>query len=93
MTDNNAYDVPHISAQLAEHLKAELSADSQIAQGLLSDPAVTRSESYLLGFLAGLGYGRQVINVMVANQDAYADESNTLTRTDVDVTDSWLTQI
>lgn len=78
--DNNAYDVPHISAQLADHLKDELSADRQIVQGLLSDPEVKRSESYLLGFLAGLGYGRQVIDVMIANQEAYAEESDTLTR-------------
>lgn len=93
MNENNAYDVPHISAQLAEYLKAELSADSQIAQGLLSDPAVTRSESYLLGFLAGLGYGRQVLDVMVANQAAYAEESDTMTREATDVTDSWINRI
>lgn len=93
MNENNAYDVPHISSQLAEYLKSELSADSQIAQGLLSDPAVTRSESYLLGFLAGLGYGRQVLDVMIANQAAYAEESDTMTREATDVTDSWINRI
>lgn len=78
--DNNAYDVPHIGAQLAEYLKGELSADRQIAQGLLSDPEVKRTEGYLLGFLAGLGYGRQVIDVMLDNQQALAEESDTMTR-------------
>lgn len=87
--DNNAYDVPHISAQLAEYLKDQLSADKQIAQGLLSDPEVKRSEGYLLGFLAGLGYGRQILDVTIANQEAFAEESDTLTRT-VDYTESWL---
>lgn len=78
--DNNAYDVPHISKQLAEYLKGELSADRQIAQGFLRDEGVTRSEGFLLGFLAGLGYGRQVIDVMIDNQEAMAEESDTLFR-------------
>ncbi|MGL5643169.1 MAG: phage protein [Metamycoplasmataceae bacterium] len=78
--DNNAYDVPHISAQLAEYLKAEFSADAQIAQGFLRDDGVKRSEGYLLGFLAGLGYGRQVIDVMVDNQQAFAEESDSMFR-------------
>lgn len=66
--------VPHISYELAEHLKQAFSADMQIAQGLLSDPKVTRSESYLLGFLAGLGYSQHYIDVMIANQQAIADD-------------------
>lgn len=78
--DNNAYDVPHISAQLAEYLKAELSADAQIAQGFLSDDGVKRSEGFMLGFLAGLGYGRQVIDVMIDNQQAFAEEADTAFR-------------
>lgn len=89
--DNNAYDVPHISKQLADYLKEQLSADAQIAQGLLSDPAVTRSEGYLLGFLAGLGYGRQVLDVTIANQESFAEEADTMVRT-ADNTDSWLSQ-
>lgn len=77
--------VPHISKELAEHLKNEFSADRQIASGILSDTNVVRSESYLLGFLAGLGYSRQVIDAMVANQEAKFEED-----TLVDVTDSFL---
>lgn len=77
--------VPHISKLLAEHLKAEFSADKQIAGGLLSDPEVVRSEGYLLGFLAGLGYSRQVIDAMIMNQEAKFEED-----TLVDVTDNFL---
>jgi len=74
--DENAYNVPHISLQLAEFLKEEFSADRQIAGGLLSDSNVIRSESYLLGFLAGLGLARQSIDVMLINQAAKAEEIN-----------------
>lgn len=88
-SDDNAYDVPHMSAQLAEYLKGQFSPDAQIAQGLLSDPQVTRSESYLLGFLGGLGYAQQVVSVTIENQQAFAEESDTLTRT-ADINDSWL---
>lgn len=87
--DDNAYDVPHMSAQLAEYLKEQFSTDSQIAQGLLSDPQVVRSESYLLGFLAGLGFARQVVTVTIDNQQAFAEEADTMTR-DVDINSSWL---
>jgi hypothetical protein len=90
--DNNAYDVPHLGKHTAEYIKSQLSADTQIANGLLSDPNVTRSESYLLGFLAGMGYSRQVIDVMIANQDSAAEESDTIMRdiNDFDVTDEYL---
>lgn len=90
--DNNAYDVPHLSKQAAEYIKSQLSADTQIAQGLLSDPAVTRSESYLLGFLAGLGFGRQVMDVMINNQESAAEESDTIMRdiNEYDMTQSYL---
>ncbi|UTQ78166.1 protein of unknown function (DUF2717) [Aeromonas phage JELG-KS1] len=74
------YDVPHISKQLADYLKEELSADRQITLGFLRDDGIKRSEGYLLGFLAGLGYGRQVIDVMIANQEAAAEESDTVFR-------------
>lgn len=77
--------VPHISKELAEHLKNEFSTDRQIASGLLSDPNVVRSEGYLLGFLGGLGYARQVIEAMIANQEAKFEED-----TFVDVTQSFL---
>ena len=87
ITDNGGdYDVPHISTQLADHLKDEFSADRQIALGLLSDPEVQRSESYLLGFLAGLGYARQVIDVMIANQQGVSDEMTGIR----EMTESWL---
>ena len=79
--------IPHISQQLAEHLKGEFSADKQISEGLLSDPAVVRSEGYLLGFLAGLGYSRQVIDSMIMNQEAKFEED-----TLVDVTDNYLSR-
>lgn len=68
------YDVPHISTQLADHLKGEFSADRQIALGLLSDTSVVRTEGYLLGFLAGLGYARQVVDVMIDNQEGVSAE-------------------
>lgn len=90
MTDNDTLNVPHISAQLAEYLKDQFSADAQIAQGLLSDPAVTRSEGYLLGFLAGLGYAQQIVQVTLDNQAAFAEESDTMTRTNEAVMGSWL---
>lgn len=90
--DNDTLDVPHISAQLAEYLKGQFSADVQISQGLLSDPSVSRSEGYLLGFLAGLGYARQIVKVTVDNQEAFAEESDTITRAVEDVTGSWLDQ-
>lgn len=91
MTDHDTLNVPHIGAQLAEYLKGQFSADAQIAQGLLSDTDVTRSEGYLLGFLAGLAYAQQIVRVMVDNQEAFAEESDTLTRNSpVDVTGSWL---
>lgn len=87
ITDNGGdYDVPHISTQLADHLKGEFSADRQIALGLLSDPEVKRSEGYLLGFLAGLGYSRQVIDVMIANQQGVSDEMSGLR----EMSESWL---
>lgn len=79
---DDVYDVPHISAQLAEYLKNELSADRQIAMGFLRDDSTVRTEGYLLGFLAGLGYGRQVVDVMIQNQQAFAEEANTLLRDD-----------
>lgn len=60
---------PIISKRLAIYLKDQYSADNQIAQGLLSDTNVIRSEGFLLGFLAGLGYARQVIDIMLDNQD------------------------
>ncbi len=95
MNDNNAYDVPHISQQCAEYLKSLFSADTQIAQGLLSDPNVVRSESYLLGFLAGLGYAQQQLTVMIDNQNSSAEESDTILREDVAGTDweSYLTKL
>jgi len=74
--DENVYNVPHISQQLADFLKEEFSADRQIAGGLLSDPHVVRSESYLLGFLAGLALARQSIDVLLVNQAAKAEEIN-----------------
>lgn len=60
---------PIISKRLAEYLKNRYSADTQISQGLLSDPNVIRSEGFLLGFLAGLGFARQQIDIMIDNQD------------------------
>lgn len=92
MIDDNAYTIPHISKQCAEYLKDELSTDRQIAGGLLSDSSVVRSEAYLLGFLAGLGYSRQVLDTMVENQDSMAEESDTMLRdlTTTDITESWL---
>lgn len=60
---------PVISKRLAEYLKNRYSADTQISQGLLSDPNVVRSEGFLLGFLAGLGFARQQIDIMIDNQD------------------------
>lgn len=92
MIDTNAYDVPHVSKQAAEYIKEQLSGDRQVAGGLLSDPAVVRSESYLLGFLAGLGYGRQVLDIMIQNQEAAAEESDTMLRnlTEIDATQSYL---
>ncbi|MGL5583273.1 MAG: hypothetical protein ACRDCE_20295 [Cetobacterium sp.] len=77
--EDDVYNVPHISQQLADHLKDEFSADRQIADGLLSDPKVVRSEAFMLGYLAGLGFARQVIDVMIANQQAIAEESNLMT--------------
>ncbi|UNI71908.1 hypothetical protein [Aeromonas phage vB_ AhaP_PT2] len=62
--------VPTISKELTEYLAAEFSADAHIARGLLKDPNVVRSESYLLGFLAGLQYAQQTVRVLLANQDA-----------------------
>ncbi|UAT28088.1 hypothetical protein [Aeromonas phage PZL-Ah8] len=62
--------VPTISKELTEYLAAEFSADVHIARGLLKDPNVIRSESYLLGFLAGLQYAQQTVRVLLANQDA-----------------------
>ncbi|MGL5566928.1 MAG: hypothetical protein ACRDC4_14480 [Plesiomonas sp.] len=86
ITDNGGdYNVPFIHPVLADHLKAELSADRQIAMGFLRDDAVVRSEGYLLGFLAGLGYGRQVIDVMLANQEGQSVEGGLQ-----DMTDSFL---
>lgn len=79
LIEDNAINVPHISAELAAHLKNEFSADKQIQEGLLSDPNVVRSESYLLGYLAGLGYSQQIIEVMVANQDSQFAELEDLT--------------
>lgn len=81
--DDNAYNVPHISAELAEYLKETFSADKQIQEGLLSDTGVVRSESYLLGFLAGLGYAQSIITTMVTNQDGQYVELE-------DVTDNYL---
>lgn len=67
--------VPTISKELTEYLAAEFSADVHIARGLLKDPNVVRSEGYLLGFLAGLQYAQQTVQVMLANQDAkFLDE-------------------
>lgn len=62
--------VPTISKELTEYLAAEFSADVHIARGLLKDHNVIRSESYLLGFLAGLQYAQQTVRVLLANQDA-----------------------
>lgn len=61
--------VPVISKELAAYLLNQFSADVQIAGGLLNDPNVVRSEGYLLGFLAGLGYSSEVIRSMVFNQE------------------------
>lgn len=67
--------IPTISKELTEYLAEEFSADVHIARGLLKDPNVVRSESYLLGFLAGLQYAQQTVRVMLANQDAkFLDE-------------------
>lgn len=67
--------VPVISNELVEYLLEEFSADTQIARGLLSDDSVVRSEQFLLGFLAGLGYARQFVDVMRKNQDGkFSDE-------------------
>ncbi len=67
--------VPTISKELTDYLAAEFSADVHIARGLLKDPNVVRSESYLLGFLAGLQYAQQTVKVLLANQDAkFLDE-------------------
>ncbi|MGL5189988.1 MAG: hypothetical protein ACRC7S_10120 [Cetobacterium sp.] len=86
ITDNGGdYNVPFIHPVLADHLKAELSADRQIAMGFLRDASVVRSEGYLLGFLAGLGYGRQIIDVMLANQEGQSLEGGLR-----DLTDSFL---
>lgn len=83
--ETNAYDVPHISQQLADYLKEIFSADAQIAGGLLSDKGVIRSEGYLLGFLAGLGFSRGVIDAMIANQEAIAEEQTLTTTTGDDL--------
>lgn len=83
MIEDNALNVPHISNELAEYLKEEFSADKQLASGLLSDPNVTRSEPYLLGFLAGLGLARRIIECMIINQDSQFAELE-------DVTDNYL---
>lgn len=86
ITDNGGdYEVPFIHPVLADYLKGELSADRQIAMGFLRDDSVVRSESYLLGFLAGLGYGRQVIDVMLDNQQGTPEEGGLR-----DMTDSFL---
>lgn len=62
--------VPTISKELTEYLAKEFSADVHIARGLLKDTNVIRSEGYLLGFLAGLQYAQQTVEVLLANQDA-----------------------
>lgn len=62
--------VPTISKELTEYLSKEFSADTQIARGLLSDTKVIRSESFLLGFLAGLQYAQQTVQIMLENQNA-----------------------
>lgn len=61
--------IPLISKRLAIYLKTKFSADVQISQGLLSDPNVKASEGFLLGFLAGLGFASQQIDIMIDNQD------------------------
>lgn len=76
------YNVPFIHPVLADYLKEQLSADQQIAMGFLRDESVIRSEGYLLGFLAGLGYGRQVIDVMLANQEGQSLEGGLRELTD-----------
>lgn len=68
--------VPHISRELAEHLKEVFSADRQINEGLLRDPNVVRSESYLLGFLAGLAYCASHVQYMVDEQDGKFNDDN-----------------
>ncbi len=68
-TDDQQQQAPTISKRLAIYLKDKYSADAQISQGLLSDPNVKVSEGFLLGFLAGLGYARQQIDIMIDNQD------------------------
>ncbi len=84
ITNNNPdYTVPYLSNQLAEHLISEFSADKQLLDGLLSDPSVVRSEAYLLGFLAGLGYSQSVIKTIIANQEGHNEEL-------VDVTTNYL---
>lgn len=82
---NNESDmnIPHISNELAEYLASVFSADKQLSEGLLADPNVVRSESYLLGFLAGLGYSQSVIRTMLDNQNGKYEEL-------VDVTENYL---
>ena len=80
MLDRDEYKVPLLTIELAEYLKEQFSADRQISLGLLSDPAVVRSEGYLLGFLAGLGYSRQVLDSILDSQAAVSEESDTMTR-------------
>lgn len=76
--EDNAYNIPHISQQLADYLKGELSADAHINRGLLSDSGVIRTEGYLLGFLAGLSYSSQFIDVMLQNQKAVSEDNSML---------------
>jgi len=84
ITNNNPdYTVPHLSAPLAEYLLEQFSSDNQIADGLLSDPNVVRSEAYLLGFLGGLGFAQSVIRTIITNQEGHNEEL-------VDVTENYL---
>lgn len=83
INNNPDYTVPHIDAILADYLKEQFSADKQLEEGLLADPNVVRSEQFLLGFLGGLGYSRNVIDVMLRNQVGIQEDVE-------DVTESYL---
>ena len=77
--DDRDLNVPFLSQQLADHLLFEFSADKQIDEGLLSDPEVVRSEAYLLGFLAGLGYSRSVLTTILRNQEGISMDAEDIT--------------
>lgn len=80
--EDNAIKVPHLSMELAEYLKDSFSIDKQMKEGLLRDTGV-RTESYMLGFIAGLAHSQNVIDCMLTNQEGAYDDL-------VDLTDNYL---